>query len=102
MMRGVTFAAIGFFISLASVEAAESDSLYKASCALCHDAGIAGAPKLGDASEWKARIAQGREILYKSALEGKTGTAMIAKGGNAKLNDDDVKKIVDFMVDQVK
>mgnify|MGYP006279023097 CR=1 FL=1 len=101
-MRGVAYTILGFLVILGPAKAAEIEPLYKGSCALCHDAGIAGAPKLGDTGEWRARIAQGRETLYKSALEGKSGTAMIAKGGSAKISDDDIKKIVDFMIEQVK
>jgi cytochrome c5 len=53
--------------------------VYKAQCAACHDAGLAGAPKLGDAGAWGARIATGYDSLLKSALKGKG--AMGAQGG---------------------
>lgn len=69
---------------------------YTQACAFCHDKGIAGAPKLGDAAAWSARIAQGKEALYATALKGKG--AMPAKGGNASLSDDAVKAAVDYMV----
>ncbi len=56
-------------------------TVYKAQCAACHDAGLAGAPKFGDAGAWSARIATGYEALLTSALKGKG--AMGAQGGGA-------------------
>lgn len=69
-------------------------------CALCHAAGVAGAPKPGDKADWGPRIAQGTDILYKHALEGFTGAkgAMPARGGSTTLTDDEVKAAVDHMV----
>lgn len=57
------------------------DAVYKAQCAACHDAGLAGAPKFGDAGAWTGRLASGYESLLKSALEGKG--AMGAQAGGA-------------------
>ena len=57
------------------------DAVYKAQCAACHDAGLAGAPKFGDAGAWAARVATGYEALLNSALKGKG--AMGAQGGGA-------------------
>lgn len=79
-------------------------SVYDSTCAACHGAGVAGAPKVGDKAAWKARIAQGNEKLYANAIkgfQGKTGF-MPAKGGNASLPDADVKAAVDHMVSQSK
>ncbi len=75
-------------------------SAYNKTCALCHAAGVAGAPKPGDKADWGPRIAQGKNTLYKHALEGFTGAKgmMPARGGNSKMADDDVKAAVDYMV----
>lgn len=77
-------------------------SVYGKACALCHAAGVAGAPKPGDKEAWATRVAQGKETLYKHAIEGYTGEKgmMPAKGGNSTLSDDDVKAAVNFMADQ--
>lgn len=74
--------------------------LFKKTCAMCHQTGVAGAPKLGDKADWGPRIAQGPDTLYKHAIEGFNGAkgAMPAKGGNPALSDDEIKVIVDFMV----
>jgi cytochrome c5 len=57
------------------------DAVYKAQCAACHDAGLAGAPKLGDTAAWAPRIATGYETLLTSSLKGKG--AMGAQSGGA-------------------
>ena len=40
------------------------------SCALCHVNGEGGAPKMGDATEWQPRLAQGNAALYMHTLNG--------------------------------
>ncbi|MDP3606459.1 MAG: c-type cytochrome [Polaromonas sp.] len=53
--------------------------VYAAQCAACHTAGVAGAPKLGDAAAWAPRIKTGYEALLTSSLKGKG--AMGPQGG---------------------
>ena len=71
---------------------------YKGACFACHDAGVAGSPKIGDKAAWTARIATGNEALYASAIKGKG--IMPPKGGNMGLSDDAVKDAVDYMITQ--
>jgi len=84
--------------------ARDGQQVYQASCVACHDAGIAGAPKLGDKGQWAKRIAKGLDALYASAVNGVQGSAgvMPAKGGNPALSDAEVKAAVDYMVGQSK
>ena len=84
----------------AAGSAGAGKKLYDTVCMVCHAAGIAGAPKTGDKTAWKPRIAAGKEALYNSAVKGKN--AMPAKGGLASAPDADVKAAVDYMVSQVK
>lgn len=77
---------------------AHGQQIYRQSCAVCHDKGVAGAPKPNDPAAWVARLAQGMDALYNTALRGKG--AMPAKGGNPALSDADVKAAVDFMAAQ--
>ncbi|MBA4260561.1 MAG: cytochrome c5 family protein [Comamonadaceae bacterium] len=74
--------------------------VYGATCAMCHAAGVAGAPKPGDKADWGPRIAQGNDTLYKHTIEGFTGAKgmMPARGGGSKLTDDELKAAVDHMV----
>lgn len=78
----------------------DGQQVYQASCVACHDAGIAGAPKLGDKGQWAKRIAKGPDALYASAVNGVQGSAgvMPAKGGNPALSDAEVRAAVDYMV----
>ena len=82
-----------------SVIAGEAE--YKKACAVCHDAGVSGAPKLGDKAAWGRRIDKGMQALYDVTIKGKPGTAMMPKGGS-QLSDDALKSTVDFMVAKVK
>ena len=86
----------------AAAAPAKGDEVYKKTCGVCHDQGIAGAPKLGDKAAWAPRIKQGMDTLYTVSLKGKPGTGMVAKGGNASLSDADVKAAVDFMISKSK
>jgi cytochrome c5 len=81
---------------------AKGDEVYKKACGVCHDQGIAGAPKMGDKAAWAPRIKQGMDALYTVGIKGKPGTGMVAKGGNSSLSDADVKAAVDFMVSKAK
>jgi len=78
---------------------ASGEAVYNQTCQVCHAAGVAGAPKLGDKTDWGPRIAQGKDTLYQHALAGFTGKkgVMPPKGGNTALPDADVKAAVDFM-----
>lgn len=74
------------------------DVVYKSTCAACHDSGAAGAPKLGDAGQWAARIGRGQEKLVANAIKG-IG-AMPAKGGNPDLDDIEVERAVVYLANQ--
>lgn len=81
---------------------ADGESVYNTACAACHNAGIAGAPKLGDPDGWAPRITQGMDTLIEHAIQGYQGEAgvMPAKGGNPSLSDEEVSAAVQFMVDK--
>ena len=83
--------------------AAKSDAapaLYGQVCAVCHVAGVAGAPKFGDKAAWAPRLAAGVDGLTASVIKGKG--AMPAKGGAAAASDADIKAVVAYMVAAVK
>lgn len=63
----------------APVAVRAGDAVYKAQCAACHDAGVAGAPRFGDKAGWAARLGQSYELLLASVLKGKG--AMAAQSG---------------------
>ena len=80
--------------------AGKGKSVYDTTCNVCHGAGVAGAPKTGDKSQWAPRVKAGMSALYASSLKGKN--AMPPKGGNLALSDADVNAAVDYMVGLVK
>lgn len=73
-------------------------AVYAATCAACHDSGMAGAPKTGDNGAWAARLAQGYDTILKHAIEGIR--AMPAKGGNPDLDNLEVERAVVFMTNK--
>jgi len=54
---------------------------------------------MGSARDWEHRLAQGKETLYKRAINGYRGEkgSMPSRGSNAKLSEEDVKAAVDYM-----
>ena len=82
-----------------SSAAKSAEELYTA-CAACHDAGVLNAPKVADKASWGARLSKSTDELYASAING-IG-AMPAKGGRADYSDDDIKKVVDYMLETVQ
>jgi cytochrome c5 len=70
------------------------EEVFKAQCTGCHAAGLAGAPKFGDAAAWGPRIKTGYETLLNSALKGKN--AMGAQGGGS-YDDYEIARAVVYM-----
>lgn len=88
----------------AASAALSGQKVYESTCIACHGAGVAGAPKFGDAQAWRKRVTKGVGALYTSAIKGLQGSAgfMPAKGGNAGLSDAEVKAAVDYIVAKSK
>ncbi len=63
------------------------EQVYQAVCKTCHEAGIAGAPKVGDRAAWAAPIKKGYATLVQHAIKGfqEPGKVMPPKGGNPDL-----------------
>jgi len=76
-----------------------ADAIYQASCATCHSIGVAGAPKMGNKAEWAPRISKGMDVLYASVFNG-LAPGMPARGLCFTCSDDDLKAVVDFMVEK--
>jgi cytochrome c5 len=74
------------------------EQVYQAVCKSCHEAGLAGAPKLGDKIAWAPRIKTGVDALVSSAIKGKN--AMPPKGGNPDLADLELQRAVVYMANR--
>lgn len=73
------------------------EQVFAAQCVACHGAGVAGAPKLGDAAAWAPRIKAGYDALLNSSLKGKG--AMGAQGGG-DFSDVEIGRAVVYMANQ--
>ena len=88
----------------AAGDAVKGEAVYNKACFVCHKAGVANAPKLGDKANWAPRLKQGDAVLVEHAIKGYKGTKgfMPAKGGRADLSDEAVTDAVAFMVSKAK
>lgn len=78
----------------------DPEELYTGVCAACHSSGALGAPKLGDAADWSARLGKGMDQVIAHAVDGYN--AMPAKGTCSTCSDEDIAKTVQYMVDNSK
>ena len=74
-------------------------ALYTQACSVCHQSGVANAPKLGDKAAWAPRLVAGVDGLTASAIKGKG--AMPPRGGSAG-SDAEIKAVVAYMVAAAK
>ena len=70
--------------------------IYNTNCVVCHAAGVAGAPKLGDKAAWAPRLAKGMDTLLSHVIKG--FNAMPPKGTCAACSDDELKAAIEYMV----
>ena len=72
---------------------------YMASCFACHSTGAAGAPKVGAgmSAEWEPRLEKGLDAVVQNAINGVN--TMPAKGLCFDCTDEDLRAIVEYMID---
>lgn len=80
----------------------DAEATYMASCFACHSSGAAGAPKVGagNADAWTARLEKGMDQVLTNAIAGINN--MPPKGLCFTCSDDDIKALVEYMVDSSK
>ena len=72
-------------------------AIYDRHCKVCHQGGLAGAPKFRDEAMWGPRIkAKGMDQLVTNAVNG--FNAMPPKGTCIKCSDADIRQAVEYMV----
>ena len=76
----------------------DAAATYQLSCFACHASGAAGAPVMGDVGAWEERMAKGIDTVLANAING-IG-AMPAKGMCMTCSDDDIRLLVDYMVEE--
>ncbi len=90
--------AIPAAVAKAPVSSAKVDgaAVYASGCQVCHAAGVAGAPKLGDKAAWAPRMGLGIDGLTTSVIKGKG--AMPPRGAVANASDAQLRAAVEYMV----
>lgn len=101
MKTSIVIAAAGLFLMTSGIaNAREAKELYDAKCSVCHAAGVANAPKLGDKAAWTPLAATGMDALLASVKQGKN--AMPAMGTCTDCTDDEFKAVIQYMIDAAK
>lgn len=73
------------------------EEVYKASCSVCHAAGVAGAPVLGNEEQWAPRIEKGLDANVASVINGLG--AMPPRGGS-NATDEELQATVIYMMNE--
>jgi len=73
-----------------------AQATYEQYCAMCHNTGMANAPRLGDEAHWTARVAEvGLATITTNAITGIN--AMPARGMCATCTDEQIGEIVQYL-----
>ena len=70
--------------------------IVQAQCSKCHQAGVGGAPKIGDRAAWTPRLKDGLDNAIRAAIRGHGG--MPPRGDKADLTDAEVRNAVLHMI----
>ena len=92
---------VGVFHHLIAAESENFDAAatYQTTCYACHGAGQAHAPIVGETIEWEIRLEKGMETLVQNTIEGLNGV-MPARGLCTACSDEELKAIVEYMIEQ--
>ena len=107
MNKTLAFAFAGTLLAVSGLVQAEGrtgEAVYNGPCKVCHLAGVAGAPKLGDKAAWAPRIAKGIDDLVDTSIKGGAAKGlnpgMPPKGTCMDCTDAELKAAVEYMVSQ--
>ena len=73
------------------------EDTYNKFCFSCHAAGIAGAPRAGDAQAWAPRVAKGQALLLKTTVEG-IAPGMPPMGLCMQCTEEQLAAAIDYMI----
>ncbi|WP_211830197.1 c-type cytochrome [Kistimonas asteriae] len=97
LTRSVLLIAAGL-MSQAAVAGQTPESVYQKACKICHDTGVAAAPRKGNAADWEARLQLPMETLVNSVVQGKG--AMPPKGMCMDCTAEDYEAVIRYMSGQ--
>lgn len=95
LIRAAAPAIIAVAAVAAPVSAEPNMDKFNRSCAVCHNSGAAGAPKVGDAAAWAPRLAKGMDALVASVKNGLN--AMPPTGLCADCSDEEYAELITYM-----
>lgn len=75
------------------------EQVYNRYCFSCHAAGIAGAPRVGDAGSWAQRVGKGREALLQATITG-IPPGMPPRGLCSDCSDAELAAAIDYMIER--
>lgn len=87
--------AVSAMLFAASAMAQPPMDKYNKSCAVCHNSGVAGAAKTGDAAAWAPKLEKGMDALIASVKNGLN--AMPPKGMCFDCSDEDYAALITYM-----
>lgn len=87
-------------VAAAAGAARSGEDLYNGKCMACHGTGAAGAPMKGNKAQWAPRIEKGIDQLVATAISGVN--AMPPKGTCMDCSDDEIRNVVEYMVNASK
>ncbi|WP_293268277.1 c-type cytochrome [Neptunomonas sp.] len=88
-------AAAALMLPVAANAERTGEEVYKTKCFVCHDFGVAGAPKAGDTAAWASRVAKGADALLVTAKSGIA--AMPPKGTCMDCTDAELTAAIEHM-----
>lgn len=101
MKTSIVIAVAGLFLMTSGIaNARDGKAVYDAKCSMCHTAGVANAPKLGDKAAWAPLAAKGADALLASVKNGKN--AMPPMGTCADCTGDELTAAIQYMIDAGK
>ncbi len=74
-------------------------NIYNENCAVCHNEGKSGAPKIGDKEAWKPLIAKNMDVLIENTINGKGHPK---NGGCDKCTTNEIIEAIKYLVHQSK
>lgn len=93
---GVAVAAPVSAVAATTVSTQNGQAIYGQYCTVCHQQGLAGAPRFRS-EDWKPRLSgRGIEALLASALQGIN--AMPPRGTCVKCSDDELRQAIEYML----
>jgi len=93
--------ALALASSVPAGEMRSGQTIYEKHCSMCHATGVAGAPKFGNAADWKEHMAEGgvdHMVMVATKGEG----AMPPMGGCIDCTVDELKAAIQYMLDNSK